>query len=103
MRTAMFANLTSSPPPSKFYPPEAARRKERGSVNLKVCADGQGAISDSMEIVRSSGSKLLDEAAMTWARAATWVPATYNSHRVEGCAKVDVSFEPMPELAHART
>jgi uncharacterized protein (TIGR02246 family) len=102
IRTAMFANLTNSPPPSKFYPSESARRKERGSVNLKVCADGTGAVSDSMEVVRSSGSKLLDEAAMTWARAATWVPATINRQRVEGCAKVDVSFEPLPELAQAR-
>lgn len=103
VRTAMFANLTLSPPPSRFYPPEALRRKERGSVNLKVCADGQGAVSETMEVLRSSGSKLLDEAAMTWARSVTWVPATYNRQRVEGCAKVDVSFEPPPDLAHART
>ena len=40
----MFANLSSSPPPSKFYPPEAAKHKERGNVNLKVCADGEGAV-----------------------------------------------------------
>jgi uncharacterized protein (TIGR02246 family) len=103
VRTAMFANLTTSPPPSKFYPPEAARRKEHGSVNLKVCADGTGTVSESMEVLKSSGSKLLDEAAMTWARAVTWVPATYNRQRVEGCAKVDVSFEPPPQLAHAGT
>jgi uncharacterized protein (TIGR02246 family) len=102
VRTNMFANLTSSPSPAKFYPPEALRHKERGNVNLKVCADGQGAVSDSMEVMKSSGSKLLDEAAMSWARAVTWVPATYNSHRVEGCAKVDVWFEPPPELASAR-
>jgi uncharacterized protein (TIGR02246 family) len=102
VRTAMFANLTSSPSPSKFYPPEAMRKKERGSVNLKVCADGKGTVSETMEVMKSSGSKLLDEAAMTWARSATWVPATYNRQRVEGCAKVDVSFEPPPELAQAR-
>jgi uncharacterized protein (TIGR02246 family) len=102
VRTAMFANLTSSPSPAKFYPPEAMRKKERGSVNLKVCADGNGAVTENMEILRTSGSKLLDDAAMTWARSATWVPATYNRQRVEGCAKVDVAFEPPPELAHAR-
>lgn len=102
VRTNMFANLTSSPSPAKFYPPEALRHKERGNVNLKVCADGQGAVSDSMEVVKSSGSKLLDDAAMSWAREVTWVPATYNNHRVEGCAKIDVWFEPPPELASAR-
>jgi uncharacterized protein (TIGR02246 family) len=103
VRTTMFANLTSSPPPSKFYPPEAMRHKERGSVNLKVCANGEGAVSDSVEVLKSSGSKLLDEAAMTRARAATWVPATYNRQRVEGCANVDVAFEPLPALADSRT
>jgi uncharacterized protein (TIGR02246 family) len=96
VKTAMFANLTASPSPAKFYPPESARRKERGNVNLKVCADGAGAVGDKMEILKSSGSKLLDEAAMNWARSATWVPATLNRRRVEGCTQVDVAFEPVP-------
>ena len=101
VRTPMFANLTTSPSPAQFYPPEAMKKKERGNVNLKVCANGEGAVSDNIEVVKSSGSKLLDEAAMTWARAVTWVPATYNRQRVEGCAKVDVAFEPLPALANS--
>ncbi len=94
-RTALFANLTSSPPPSKFYPPEAAKRKERGNVNLRVCADPKGTVSGTPEVMKSSGSKLLDEAAQTWAREAKWVPATLNGHSVEGCSQIDVSFEAM--------
>lgn len=89
----MFANLASSPPPSKFYPPEAAKHKERGNVNLRVCADGEGVVAGTPEVLKSSGSKLLDEAAQSWARAAKWVPATLNNHRVEGCTQVDVAFE----------
>jgi uncharacterized protein (TIGR02246 family) len=92
-RTPLCANLTVSPAPAKFYPPEAAKHKERGNVNLKVCADEAGAIDGTPEIVTSSGSKLLDEAAMTWARAATWVPATLNRQRVEGCTQVFVAFD----------
>jgi uncharacterized protein (TIGR02246 family) len=92
-KTAMFANLTSSPPPSKFYPPEAAKKKERGNVNLKVCADDTGAMAGTPEVLKSSGSSLLDEAALSWARAAKWVPATLNSRRVEGCTQIDVAFE----------
>jgi uncharacterized protein (TIGR02246 family) len=103
MKTAMFVNLTSSPSPSKFYPPEAARRKERGSVNLKVCADNLGAVTDTLEVLKSSGSKLLDEAAISWARAAKWVPATLNRRSVEGCTKVDVAFEGDPGTTTART
>ena len=92
-RTPLFANLTVSPAPAKFYPPEAAKKKERGNVNLKVCADEAGAIEGTPEIVMSSGSKLLDEAAVTWVRAATWVPATLNRQRVEGCTQVFVGFD----------
>ena len=92
-RTEMFANLTASPSPSKFYPPEAAKHKERGSVNLKVCSDSTGAVSGTPEVVKSSGSKLLDGAAQSWALEVKWVPATLNRHRVEGCAQVDVAFE----------
>ena len=102
VKTAMFANLTMSPPPSKFYPAESARQKERGNVNLKVCSDGNGAVSEVLEILKSSGSKHLDEAAISWAREATWVPATVNNQRVEGCTQVDVGFEPSPAMAHAR-
>jgi uncharacterized protein (TIGR02246 family) len=92
-RTAMFANLASSPPPSKFYPPEAAKRKERGTVNLRVCADGEGTVAGPPEVLKSSGSKMLDEAAQSWARAAKWIPATLNNSRVEGCTQVDVAFD----------
>jgi len=92
-KTAMFANLASSPPPSKFYPPEAAKRKERGTVNLRVCADGEGTVAGPPEVLKSSGSKMLDEAAQSWARAAKWIPATLNNSRVEGCTQVDVAFE----------
>ncbi len=92
-RTPLFANLTASPPPAKFYPPEAVKHKEHGNVNLKVCADDAGALAGTPEIVLSSGSKLLDEAALSWARAAKWVPATLNRRRVEGCTQVFVAFE----------
>lgn len=92
-RTPLFANLTASPAPAKFYPAEAAKHKERGNVNLKVCADEDGALAGTPKIVLSSGSNLLDEAALTWARAATWVPATLNRRRVEGCTQVFVAFE----------
>jgi uncharacterized protein (TIGR02246 family) len=92
-RTAMFANLSTSPAPAKFYPPEAAKKKEQGNVNLKVCSDDTGAVAGVPEILKSSGSKLLDDAALEWARAAKWVPATLNQRRVEGCTQVDVAFE----------
>jgi uncharacterized protein (TIGR02246 family) len=92
-KTPLFANLASSPPPSKFYPAEAGKHKQHGKVNLKVCADDAGAVDGTPEVIKSSGSKLLDEAAQAWARAAKWVPATANSRRVEGCTQIDVAFE----------
>jgi uncharacterized protein (TIGR02246 family) len=92
-RTALFANMNSSPPPSQFYPPEAAKKKEHGHVNLKVCADDSGTIAEMPEVVNSSGSKSLDDAAQSWARAATWVPATLNHQRVEDCTLIIVAFD----------
>jgi len=92
-RTALFANLTTSPPPAQFYPPEAAKKKEHGHVNLRVCADDTGTIADMPEVIKSSGSKWLDEAAQSWARAATWVPATLNRQRIEDCTLIVVAFD----------
>lgn len=92
-QTGMFANLLSSPAPSEFYPPEAAKHKESGSVYLRVCADSKGEVAGPPQVLKSSGSKLLDEAAQTWARAAKWIPATYNREPVEGCTEVNVAFE----------
>lgn len=103
VKTPMFANLASSPPPANFYPAEAARHKEHGNVNLKVCADGSGAVSGTPEILKSSGSKRLDDAALLWALAAKWVPATLNRRRVEGCTQVDVAFEATAALGKTRT
>jgi uncharacterized protein (TIGR02246 family) len=94
IRTSMFANLSSSAPPSKFYPAESRSHREHGNVNLRVCANDTGQIHGDPEVLKSSGSKLLDEAARSWARAASWVPATLNLKRVEGCTLVEVAFEP---------
>jgi len=94
VHTSMFANLSSSPSPAEFYPAEAKSRRERGEVKLRVCADDGGAVHGSPEVLKTSGSKRLDEAAQTWARSAKWVPATLNFKRVEGCTELNVAFEP---------
>ena len=51
------------------YPIEAARRHEKGVVQLELLVDAQGSVV-SVEIVRSSGSPRLDEAARK--QLATW-------------------------------
>ena len=54
----------------KVYPEEARRRGEEGPVSIRFTVDRSGRVLDSA-IVRSSGSALLDEAAMTLLRQAT--------------------------------
>jgi uncharacterized protein (TIGR02246 family) len=91
--TILFVNMPASPPILQFYPPDARKQRAEGSARLRVCAAPDGAISGTPDVLRSSGSPLLDDAALSWARAARWVPATLNRQSVEGCAEIEVKFE----------
>ncbi len=91
--SVLFVNMPASPPIVQFYPPEARKEGAQGVARLRVCAGPDGAISGTPEVLHSSGSAKLDDAARNWVRAARWVPATLNRQSVEGCAEVDVRFD----------
>ncbi|GAA4866275.1 energy transducer TonB [Luteimonas vadosa] len=78
------------PPPS--YPPEAMRRRESGTVLLRIEVDAQGR-PHSMDIVRASGSRHLDRAALVAARSWRFRPAMRNGEPVSGTVNVPVSFD----------
>ena len=75
------------------YPIEAARRHEAGLVRLRLAITATGAVSE-VDIVRSSGSVLLDRAAAE--RLLTWHyrPATRNSMPVSSFVEQNVDFDP---------
>ncbi len=70
--------------------PERARRAGVVGVRIVLAADGTVR---QVEVTVSSGSRLLDEAALEAARASTFAPATRNQAPVESEAVANYRFE----------
>jgi uncharacterized protein (TIGR02246 family) len=87
-----FLNGDSSPNVADFYPEPARARGEQGAVSMLICTGPTGAINQVPEVIESSGSTELDDAARQWANAAHWIPATRQNTTVEGCTRVRVEF-----------
>jgi uncharacterized protein (TIGR02246 family) len=88
-----FLNIEASPRVDDFYPSSARARREQGAVSMQVCASPAGDLTNAPEVLQSSGSVRLDEAAQAWARAARWIPATRDNKPVDGCTKISVLFQ----------
>lgn len=74
------------------YPDRARRAGVEGEVVVKVRLSERGEILR-VELVRSSGSRLLDEAALAAARASQFTPAERNRVPVEAEATATYRFE----------
>jgi TonB family protein len=88
-----FLNIEASPRVADFYPSSARARREQGAVSMQVCSSPSGDLTNGPEVLQSSGSARLDEAAQAWARAARWIPATRDNKAVGGCTKISVLFQ----------
>jgi protein TonB len=64
-------------PPQLSYPLASRRLREEGAVQVRVLVDARGA-PQQMQLVRSSGSARLDEAALATVRATRFKPYTEN-------------------------
>jgi protein TonB len=73
------------------YPPEAARRHQQGSVVLMLYINGSGAL-DKIEIVKSSGFPLLDEAAIREMKQSKFEPAMDGAIPVRSRAQASVTY-----------
>jgi protein TonB len=85
------------PPSFRFrqepaYPERARRAGAEGVVGVRLVLSSDGAVR-SAELTRSSGSRLLDEAALAAARASTFAPASRNGLPVEAEAVASYRFE----------
>lgn len=78
-----------NPPPR--YPPAARRSGDEGTVLLKVLVTSDGAAAR-VELDRSSGSVLLDGAALDAVRVWQFVPARRGAQNVEDWVRVPVVF-----------
>ena len=79
----------SSPPPR--YPAEAARRRESGTVRVRVDVGPDG-IPTSSSIVESSQSRALDKAALDAVRRWRFQPAVVDGHPTVGSVVVPIEF-----------
>ena len=66
------------------YPPEAVREEQMGTTSLESCLTADGRLVDT-RMIKSSGSKLLDEATLNWAKTARYEPAEFNGEPFAIC------------------
>jgi protein TonB len=74
------------------YPERARRAGVAGTVSVRIVLAADGTVRQ-VELTASSGSRLLDEAALEAARASTFAPATRNQAPVESEAVANYRFE----------
>jgi protein TonB len=77
--------------PAPAYPAAARRRGDQGTAMLKVLVDSEGAPLR-IELDQSSGSRLLDGAALDAVKSWRFVPARRGAENVEGWVRVPVVF-----------
>jgi protein TonB len=73
------------------YPPEAARRHQQGTVVLILYINGSGTL-DKVEIVKSSGFPLLDEAAIREMKLSKFQPAMDGAIPIRSRAQASVTY-----------
>jgi TonB family protein len=74
------------------YPERARRAGAEGVVGVRIVLAADGSVRQ-VELTRSSGSRLLDEAALAAARASSFAPASRNRTPVESEAVASYRFE----------
>ena len=80
-----YCKLEIKPKPLKNpvpnYPYEAKKRGIEGMTVVKMLVDTDGSVMD-VEVLKSSGNQLLDEAALDAAKKSTFSPAEHNGKKV---------------------
>jgi len=80
----------NNPPPD--YPTLAARQGWQGTVLLRVRVLSSGTV-ESVEVVRSSGKKVLDDAAIHTVERWVFAPSTRGTAPIDGYATVPIEFK----------
>lgn len=83
------------PATADYYPDPSRRISETGAADVQVCVNAQGRLTGDPAIARSSGSRRLDAAALTLARAGSghYRPSTENGEPVSSCYPYRIRFE----------
>lgn len=80
----------NNPPPD--YPAQAVRQRWQGTVLLRVRVLQNGAV-ESIEVVKSSGRKVLDDAAVHTVQRWVFAPSTRGTTPIDGFATVPIEFK----------
>lgn len=79
--------------PDEYYPSLSVRQGEQGTTVVLACVDSGGRLQREPSIESSSGSALLDAAAIKWAsEALRFTPATRDGRAVAACKGFRVLF-----------
>lgn len=66
------------------YPASAVRNEDQGTTSVESCLTVEGRLVDT-QLLKSSGSKVLDEATLAWAKTAKYTPAEFNGEPFAIC------------------
>ncbi len=78
--------------PAPDYPAQAVRQGWQGTVLLRVRVLANGAV-DSVEVLKTSGKKLLDDEAIATVQRWQFAPSTRGSETIDGFATVPIEFK----------
>jgi TonB family protein len=83
------------PSTDDFYPDASIRMGEKGAATVKACVDAKGRLTSEPEIIESTGSSRLDEAAVKLAKAGSghYRATTENGQPVNSCYPFRIRFE----------
>jgi periplasmic protein TonB len=89
---AAFGGIGYKNNPAPDYPALAARQGWQGTVLLRVRVLASGAVA-AIEVVRTSGKKLLDDAAIATVERWVFAPSTRGGAAIDGFATVPIEFK----------
>lgn len=95
-------NVLSMPKLKDFYTRDLKKAGAKGTARIKICIDDAGQIT-ATEVLSTSGSAPLDEAARQYAAAIRFEAAIVGGVRQGGCFGLPVTFPPgaLPTLSRA--
>ena len=80
-------------PADDYYPPNAIRLEQQGTVIVRTCVDAAGRLAEAPRVVTGSRFRALDDAAILWAaEALRFTPATKGVKATGACKEFKVNF-----------
>lgn len=92
-RVAPRIDVRRSPSTDDFYPASARRAEIEGKTTIRACVAADGRMVGEPTVTESSGTTVLDQAAVAWARRARFTPGTEDGDAVEMCTQFRINFK----------